>query len=194
MGTLKQHLEMCAKLGARVDAFLLEFGGEYQSRELPAKYKAGKLGRCFENAALLAMANDSLTYVEGYAAIENLGSIPVHHAWCIDSNCHVVDVTWPSDEKKDYIGIPIPVEVLRSELLRLKQYGVLWVKSIRQNTMLIKKLEKHHERADYRGNGRTTDRRSTSGRSRKSDALASNAGHRGTRRTPHHGARRKEEA
>lgn len=56
-----------------------------------------RANRCFDNAFDRAWktqrrrnTNDRFRYVEGWA----LTVIPVHHAWCIDGQDRVVELTW----------------------------------------------------------------------------------------------------
>jgi hypothetical protein len=124
---LKQFVGRMAEMGGPMDRFLSEHGTLADGHALPKPYRRGESGFCFQNAALLAMMDDSLTYVEGYGAVEDLGSIPVHHAWCVTRDGTVIDTTW-DDGICQYLGVTIPTDLLRSELLRIKHYGVLLVK------------------------------------------------------------------
>lgn len=107
---------------ATVERFVLECGRVHRPQPLPPRLKRRQPRLCFMNAAMLAtQCRRRLTYVEGFA----LGYFPMHHAWCIDARGHVVDPTWDEPEKAEYLGVEIPVDILRRELLRLGHYGVL---------------------------------------------------------------------
>lgn len=67
---------------------------------------------CFRNAALFAMEH-RLPYVEGYAT----SIIPVHHAWCLDHDGRVLELTW-KELGKDYFGVQFrPQLVLKGAVL-----------------------------------------------------------------------------
>lgn len=84
--------------------------------EAPAHLR-GPLGNCFENSQLAAALDPSLTYCEGVAAFE--GGAPMEHAWNIDGDGRVVDVTWV-DGCFGYVGISFSAERVRSVLARDK--------------------------------------------------------------------------
>lgn len=91
--------------------YLLKHGQFYTGRELPDQYapQFGGINNCFENAVLAAGTDPSLRYVEGvYAAYG--GFTP--HAWCIDPDGQVVELTWPTrpehgtdGAKDDFMGM-----------------------------------------------------------------------------------------
>lgn len=104
---LREHLEwMCAlnREGnfmfdpakyayACIEEFVLRHGNSFAphplTREVAQHLRRPK--ECFGNSYLLARGSGGdLRYVEGYA----LGQFPMPHAWCIDSENRVVDVTW----------------------------------------------------------------------------------------------------
>lgn len=68
---------------------------------------------CFDNA-LETHDEYGLTYVEGFALSASTLGIPIHHAWNIEANGDVVDVTWPTVGLA-YRGIEIPdIEIVRA--------------------------------------------------------------------------------
>lgn len=89
------------------------------------KHKRGKMGECFKNAAEAAIF-ERFTYVEGFAARASL-AIPIHHAWVLDAEGRVIDLTWKRAEECTYIGIPFTDTVLRRELMKNRVYGLLSV-------------------------------------------------------------------
>jgi hypothetical protein len=76
--------------------------------------------QCFVNAAMLALEDDDLVYIEGYAA----SVIPTEHAWCWSlSGKRIVDPTW--ERGLAYMGIPFTTDFLRRRLLETGKYGLL---------------------------------------------------------------------
>lgn len=71
---------------------VLKHGRAYElDREASAKLGNGAVRNCFENAALTALDNEELTYVEGFA---HRGTIAVRHAWVINREGRALEVTW----------------------------------------------------------------------------------------------------
>ncbi|MBO4228520.1 hypothetical protein [Bradyrhizobium neotropicale] len=138
---LRQFLQTCAANGGQFERFLLEHGTAYKGRELPKKYSAarGALGWCFRNAAGLALIDDNLTYVEGYAVNHESGGSPIHHAWCVDRRGRVIETTWQNVTKAEYFGMPIEGELLAVELSRVNHWGVLFTDG-KLNDELVKRL------------------------------------------------------
>lgn len=63
---------------------------------------------CFDNAYRLARASRGvLRYVEGYAH----RMIPVHHAWCVDPDDRVVDLTW-DPIGSEYFGVVFDLDTV----------------------------------------------------------------------------------
>jgi len=90
--------------------FLLEYGWLYRPVKLPKGIRAGRENECFNNAFLLALEDDSLTYCEGFVLSSN-GQIPIHHAWVINGAGRAIDntlvVTAPA-----YFGVPFKTDFL----------------------------------------------------------------------------------
>lgn len=91
------------------ESFMLRHG-----REWPVGTPDAKISRrvkvnpqqCFDNAFKLAKdSRGTLRYVEGYAC----GVLPIHHAWCVDANGVVADLTsdrfWTGPKGHDYFGV-----------------------------------------------------------------------------------------
>jgi hypothetical protein len=83
--------------------------------------QAAKPRRCFENAATLALADNTLTYVEGYGCTEHVG-LAMHHAWVVDPRGTVLDPTWR--DGVGYCGLPFKQEALKGIVLNSKVWGV----------------------------------------------------------------------
>lgn len=117
--TLRQLSEAFQHLG-HAGAFLRE---EYVLRQgvvctaqaLPKGFRRGTPKLCFHNARKLVLnrrRRGSLTYVEGYAMRADIG-IPMHHAWAIDAERRVIDVTWADPQNTEYLGVPFSAATLR---------------------------------------------------------------------------------
>jgi hypothetical protein len=110
---LRAESDNWARLGHPGPRLMLETvlhaGVDCIAQPLPYRYKRGWPKMCFANAAKLARrARGKLTYVEGYALRPDI-SLPMHHAWTIDSKGRVVDPTWETPEDCTYVGVPIPI-------------------------------------------------------------------------------------
>ncbi len=115
---IKSYLAMNAALenqGRGMCAFVLEHGREWTASSLQEKspIKRGAPRQCFANSqAILAKLltkglEEDYTYVEGYASSGDLNFIlPVHHAWLVDREGRVIDVTWNTPEASVYFGVP----------------------------------------------------------------------------------------
>ena len=87
-----------------VQDFVLKHGLAYTPA--PNPYPQGLPKRCFENSMTLARNND-LIYVEGFAALPQIG-IPIQHAWCVaPGSKNVIDPT--SKDLVAYLGVPFKV-------------------------------------------------------------------------------------
>lgn len=80
-----------------VGDFLLQHGVFWTGRELPDKYEAlkGVPGTCYETSLAAAIADPSLRYCEGVYSL--VGEDFKGHAWCIDQDGEVVELTQPTD-------------------------------------------------------------------------------------------------
>lgn len=103
--------------------FLLEHGEFFTPRKTPEKYPLLAAKACFSNSLVLASYFPELTYVEGIIwsapAINALTGQPVglhrpvHHAWCVEPDGGVVEVTYVSTklailavrENHAYLGV-----------------------------------------------------------------------------------------
>lgn len=97
--------------------FILDHGYYYKSISLPKDVPMGTPKQCYHNAAILSLARDDLTYVEGVAR----GILPVSHAWCINESNEVVDPTWSYDPTDEYFGIAFNREYLAKRVFKFKR-------------------------------------------------------------------------
>ena len=103
-----------------IGQYLLDCGRSWRVGEGSFKCKRGQMGECFRNAALMALGDPDLEYVEGYA----FGTVvPVHHAWVVNRKDEVLDPTWP--DGSDYFGVIISPTMLRKMMAETRMYGVL---------------------------------------------------------------------
>ena len=70
---------------------LLQHGKWYKPQSRPDGFIKLTPKACFANSQYYSqLKNKNLHYVEGYA----LSIIPVHHAWVVDEDDNVIEVTW----------------------------------------------------------------------------------------------------
>jgi hypothetical protein len=84
--------------------FVLEYGWWYEPAQPDVKVATGTPQECHKNATVLALADDSLIYCEGYALFKS-GSLPTLHAWVTDGRGRAIDNTWPQPGVA-YAGVP----------------------------------------------------------------------------------------
>jgi hypothetical protein len=86
---------------------VLEHGRFFQPSPRPKKYKPGDRHQCYGNSLDLVIAQDELSYCEGYVVVKGV-SIPMDHVWCATADGILVDVT------------------LRKPLIPLAYFGVVF--------------------------------------------------------------------
>ncbi len=104
-----------------LERFVLCHGRDYTAQELPDEFVRMEQGQCFKNAAIMAMDDDALTYVEGFGLKPSL--IPLYHAWCATADGMVIENTWEYEPGTEYIGVPIPLKTLRKIITKNGRYG-----------------------------------------------------------------------
>jgi hypothetical protein len=105
-------------------SFMLANGRDYQTGPKTFAGPRGTPKLCFQNAALLALSNRALTYVEGKIACHG---VPLDHAWCVDADGLVVDPTVDNSDGQvtNYFGVPFRTDYLVKAMLKNKVYGLL---------------------------------------------------------------------
>lgn len=97
-------------------ALLTKYGVKYSSsgrKTTPPGVETAP-GRCFTSAVNLMQAYpDRFTYCEGKVIV---GDVIMHHAWCVDQDGTVFDLTFPTDAREEiwYFGIPFKKEYVLS--------------------------------------------------------------------------------
>jgi hypothetical protein len=108
VSVVREHIEQLAGWipdsgMSKINRWLLDNGRDwrYEDRPLPADVERGPFKNCYENAGIRVLddgvgggADSEYRYVEGMAWC---GTIPVSHAWLVDSEDRVVDPTWIHD-------------------------------------------------------------------------------------------------
>jgi hypothetical protein len=96
--------------------YLAEHGRYFTPAPRPKGIRRRAAQACFRNAATLVIDRPDLTYCEGIARKVSSAAFWVHHAWCIDADGRVVDVTW-QPEGVAYYGVAEPLERLLPRIL-----------------------------------------------------------------------------
>ena len=103
---------------------VLKQGKFFTPETRPADVELGAKKECFSNAARLALERSNLTYVEGYAMINDRLPLPIAHAWCVDKKGRVVYNTWENPGVA-YFGVPFKTSYLAKKLSETGVYGIL---------------------------------------------------------------------
>ena len=87
----------------------------------PIQPPKGPMKLCFMNAYNLAIEDDRLTYVEGFA----LNIIPIHHAWNIDREGRLVENTWKTPGV-EYFGVPFKTIYVAEAINETGRYSLMF--------------------------------------------------------------------
>lgn len=125
MSVLRKHIEMEAVAfgPSIVRDFMLKFGKDFPIGPDTFSGPRGTPKECYRNAAMLAIEDPTLTYVEGKVA----AIIPIDHAWCVDADGVVVDPTLNNDDGRvtGYYGVAFPTPYLKRAIFKNKVFGLL---------------------------------------------------------------------
>jgi hypothetical protein len=84
------------------------------------KYKQGQIKACYENSLQLSKKHGFI-YCEGFA-VSKIAGFPLEHAWCIDGDKKVVDITW--DDGIEYFGVCFSTKFVRDLYKKTGRYSV----------------------------------------------------------------------
>ena len=104
-----------------VAKFILDNGKEFSVGPYTFVGKRKKPNNCFGNAALMALADERLLYVEGYVTCRG---IPIHHAWNVDLDGKLIDPTLTGG-LHHYFGVVFTTDYLKKAVLKNGYYGSL---------------------------------------------------------------------
>lgn len=105
-----------------MEDFLLREGKFYPPTKLPSKYERGIPKSCFGNSVELGVHKHDLTYCEGLV----WSVIPIVHAWNLDKNGNVVDLTLSENIEhhvRGYWGVEFSLPKLIQLLEDRQTYG-----------------------------------------------------------------------
>lgn len=129
--TVKQMADIFSTMNKREgykysssEDLVLKQGKFFTPEKKPDDIKLGPKKECFANAAKLALERSNLTYVEGYAMVNDRLPLPIAHAWCVDKKGRVVDNTWENPGVA-YFGVPFKTSYLAKKLSETGVYGIL---------------------------------------------------------------------
>jgi hypothetical protein len=140
---LKEYVVMLGEAGDQYHKVLAENGQSFRGRKPVAEaglsewvqINKPRIGECYKNAQKYAIfGNNDLVYCEGYWLWAG-GIFPVHHAWLVDSEGHVIDFTAEACDRKhsckvnheedEYFGVTIPEWFIQKQMLESKVWGVI---------------------------------------------------------------------
>jgi hypothetical protein len=125
--TIEQLKQISPKLteAYHVDSWLLRHGKFFCPGALPETYEVGEDKQCFLNAQTLAIDDNRLDYVEGYAS----HIFPCRHAWCVTADGQIIDPTWHGRDGhfmgKSYFGVGIETAYVRKAIVENKRYDAV---------------------------------------------------------------------
>lgn len=129
--TVKQMADIFSTMNKREgykysssEDLVLKQGKFFTPEKRPENIELGPKKECFANASKLALERSDLTYVEGYAMVNDRLPLPIAHAWCVDKKGRVIDNTWENPGVA-YFGVPFKTGYLAKKLSETGVYGIL---------------------------------------------------------------------
>ena len=129
--TVKQMADIYSTMNKRErykysssEDLVLKQGKFFTPEKRPENIELGSKKECFANASKLALQRSDLTYVEGYAMVNDRLPLPIAHAWCVDKKGRVIDNTW-ENPGVSYFGVPFKTSYLAKKLSETGVYGIL---------------------------------------------------------------------
>lgn len=129
---ISEMLRFFARIEPRIEPVhaLLDHGRYFEPvAHLPAGFKKGPLGHCYENCTraimqLIANGDSSYYYAEGFA-VESTYRTPFEHAWLVNTDGEVIDLTWENTEGAVYYGVTFRHAFLLDVRKMARTYGIL---------------------------------------------------------------------
>lgn len=136
------YVKSIGKMGDKYHAKLAELGESFTGRKLAkdagipgwVEEHKPRARECYMNAAKYVILNDDdWSYYEGYW-MWNAGAFPVHHAWLVDADGNVIDLTAEDCDRHaddsepsadEYFGMMVPTWFVRQEAVRTMEWGVV---------------------------------------------------------------------
>jgi len=97
----------------RYEELVLDCGFIMEPQPLPETIEPGAPQFSYWNCQQLVLADNSLTYAEGYALHAGVG-FPISHAWLLAPDGYALDPTW--DSVGCYFGVPLSTAWVQSVL------------------------------------------------------------------------------
>jgi hypothetical protein len=121
---LAEEIVLWEKMGnpCLLSRFVLRHGKIMAGDRRPRGIRKRRNKECFKNTAEAVLYGwNDYQYYEGLV-LTRIVPLLIHHAWCVDSMGLVVDLTWLHPEECTYMGVHIPKEELREEILNREAY------------------------------------------------------------------------
>ena len=118
---ISDFLAAVARMGHGPANFIITHGRPYGTDDKTFSGRRGKKHCCYMNAGRIAMADATLTYVEGYATV---CGVPIEHAWTVTETGVVRDPTVKAGSVEEYFGVPFKTDYLRRTIVKTGVWGL----------------------------------------------------------------------